>query len=213
MRPTARCLSLLAALLLGCGGDDFAGGPTGASSAAASGAGGGGGTSTSSNSTSAVTGSGGGGGAGGEGGEGACRAVTLGEVQFVDTRAGGSAVVYTLLGLDPAQESAIYLEFYDVAGPAVAGAFDLSQPPDDDYATCAHCLFAFEDLAAEAPTPYFQSSGTLVVTTPDVGFTGVSAGSFQGIVLSEVTLEGTRTTPLPGGRCLTLDGSWESAGP
>lgn len=216
MRLPALCLPLVALVLGGCGGDGFVSAPGGNSASSTSGGatgGGGGAGPTSTSSTTASTSGSGGGGAGGGGGEVSCRAVTLGEVQFVDARAGGSAVVYGLLGLDSAQESAIYVEFYDVAGPPTAGTFDLSQPPDDDYATCAHCLFAFEDLAADSPIPYFQTSGTLVVTTPDVDFTGVSAGLFQGVVLSEVTLQGTSTTPVPGGRCLTLDGSWESSGP
>jgi hypothetical protein len=208
--PVARVLVLAQVLVLaGCGGDDFAAHPGGATTSGSGGAGGAGATSSSdSTSSSSTTGAGG---AGGEGGSVACRPVTLGEVQFVDTRAGGSATLYTLLGLDPSQESALFVEFYDVAGPQTAGTFDLSQPPDDNYATCAHCLFAFEDLAAESPIPYFQTGGSLLVTTPDVGFTGASEGSFEAVVLSEVTLEGTSTTPVPGGRCLALDGSWVSS--
>jgi len=201
-----------------CGGENFepaqtsgstTGGAADATSASAD-------ASTASSASSGAGGAGGGAGEGGQGGGAGgasdCTPVTLGEVLLLDAEPGGSSVAYALLGLDAAVEHALFVEFYDVAGPPTTGTFDLSLPPDDDYATCAHCLFAFEDVNGPTPTPYFQSGGNPVVTTADTEFTGVSGGNFDGVVLSEVTLTGTTTTPVPGGKCLSLSGSWVSTG-
>jgi hypothetical protein len=38
---------------------------------------------------------------------------------------------------------------------------------------------------------------------------GASAGSCDAIKLIEVTLEGSKTTPVPGGKCLSLSGAWD----
>jgi hypothetical protein len=143
----------------------------------------------------------------GQGG-GACTPVTLAAFVLLDQQTGGSSLAYDLNGLAPNQEHALYIEFFDTAGPQVAGSFDLSMPPDDDYKTCAHCLLAFEDVNGAKPTAYYPESGSLVVTTPDTAYSGASAGSLDGIKLVEVTLAGTVATPVPGGKCLTLSGSW-----
>jgi hypothetical protein len=136
--------------------------------------------------------------------------VTVGAFVLSDTEPGGSSLVYDLAGgLPAAQEHVIYIEFYDVAGPQVAGSFDLSQPPDNQYSTCAHCLLAFEDVNGPDPIAYYPESGTLKVMSPDVSYKGASAGSLEDIRLIEVTIEGTSSVPVPGGKCLSLSGSWE----
>lgn len=195
----AAALSLGLALA-GCGGGDTTGTGGAGGSPSTGGSTGGGGTAGS--------------GAGGSGGSTAdCTPVALGELLLTDGEAGGSSLAFALTGLDPAVEHAIYLEFYDVAGPQIAGSFDLSQPPDDNYATCARCLLAFEDVNGAAPTAYFQTSGALDVTAPDAAFTGKSAGTFDGVRLGQVTLEGTSTVPVAGGKCLLLTGAWDTTQP
>ena len=69
--------------------------------------------------------------------------------------------------------------------------------------------YAAEDIDTATPIAYFQASGTLKVTTPDVSYMGACAGSFETIKLFEATLEGSKTTPVPGGKCLSLSGTWD----
>jgi len=153
----------------------------------------------------------GGTGAGGAGGQGetACSEVKLGAFILSDTEPGGASLAYDLTGLSADKEHALYIEFYDTAGAQAAGSFDVSKPPDNAYSTCAHCLLAFEDVNGADPIAYYQASGTLKVTSPDISYKGASAGSLDGIKLIEVTIEGTKTTPVPGGKCLSLSGAWE----
>src|SRR5690606_37578498 len=122
--------------------------------------------------------------------------------------AGGSSLAFSVVGADATQDHVLYIEFCDVGGAPSAGSFDLSQSPDDNYSTCARCLLGFEDLGG-ASTPYYPASGSLAVTTPDSPFTGVSAGTFQDVVLVESSLESSVTTPVSGGKCWALGGGWE----
>jgi hypothetical protein len=201
-----------------CSGDDTDTGPTGGT----------GGTTTSSSTTSttttsneggtggvAATGGGGAGvggsGGGAEGGASACTPVTI--TDFIDsdfqTDPGGSSLFYTLVGLDETQEHVLFIEFYDVGIAQAAGSFDLSQAPDDNYSTCAHCLYAWENASGDPTTEYFQASGTLVVTTPDTTYNGASAGTFDNVTLVEVTVTDTVSTPVEGGKCMLLTGGWD----
>jgi len=134
--------------------------------------------------------------------------VSLGSLLAVDTEAGGSSLAFSVVGANATQDHVLYIEFFDVGGAPTAGSFDLSQPPDDNYSTCARCLLAFEDLGG-ASTPYYPASGSLVVTTPDSSFTGFSAGTFQDVVLVESSLESSVTAPVSGGKCWALGGGWE----
>jgi hypothetical protein len=178
-------------------------------------------STTSSTTTSTTTpsggagGSGGGagglggsGGAGGAGGAASCKPVSVGAFQLVDTEAGGSSLAYSLAGLDAAHEHVLFIEFFDVAGAQATGTFDLSQAPDTNYKTCAHCLLAYENFELATPTAYFPVSGQMQVTTADTAYTGVSAGTLVNVKLIEVTVESSQTTPVPGGGCLLLNGTW-----
>jgi len=137
--------------------------------------------------------------------------VTLGKPLDTDTQAGGSSLVFELLGLEPKEQHLLYVEFFDVAGPQVAGSFDLSKMPEDNYATCAHCVLAFENFSTPSPTKYFVEAGTMSVTAPDTAYAGKSAGTLSNVVLRESTLEKTVTTPVPGGRCLALaPATWDT---
>jgi len=204
--------ALLSLGLLACSSNDGTSFGSGGSGGTSSGGTSSGGTSsggTSSGGTSSGgTSSGGAAGTGGTAGSG-CTPVVIGDFQLVDTETGGASLAYALSGLDATQEHVLYVEFFDVAGAQTAGSFDLSQPPDDNYSTCAHCLLAFEDVNGSAPTAFFQESGSLVVSTPDTGYTGKSAGSFSNVRLVQVTLQGSTSTKVPNGRCLELSGAWD----
>lgn len=197
-------MSLLA--LAACGGEENESASSSSGSSGSSGGSGGFGGSASTSSSGSSSSSG----AGGAGGEGApCAEVTLGAFVLSDTEPGGSSLAYDLSGLPNAEPDAIYIEFFDTAGAQTAGSFDVSNAPDNNYDTCAHCILAYEDINTAAPIAYFQESGTLTVTSPDTLYLGASAGSFGAIKLVEVTLEGPKTTPVPGGKCLSLSGAWD----
>ncbi len=149
----------------------------------------------------------GGSGAGGSGGGEACAPVTLGALIVTDTETGGSSLAYELQGLDATLDDVLYVEFFDVAGAQTSGSFDLSQAPDDNYSTCAHCLLGFEDVGGSS-TPFYPESGNLIVTQADTQYTGVSSGQFENVILRESTLESSVTTPVSGGKCWLLTGSW-----
>jgi len=216
----AAALGLFGLFVAACGGEDDASKDAATTSATATttsvatsvttGAGGAGGSSSHAGGGGSTSGEGG---AGGEGGASRCMPVTLGPRILVDTDPGGSSIAYELLGLDASKEHAIYVEFFDVAGAQATGDFDLGAPPDDDYATCAHCLLAFEDVNGAAPIAFYPAKGTLHVTLADADYTGASAGTFEGVELVEVTLDSTVTTPVPGGRCLSLGGGWDGTAP
>ena len=133
----------------------------------------------------------------------------MGAFQLLDTEAGGSSLAYALTGLDASKEHVLYVEFFDVAGAQTTGTFDLSQSPDDNYASCAHCLLAFEDVNGGSPVAFFQQSGSLTVTTADTAYDGTSAGSLSQVRLVQVTLQGSSSTPVPNGRCLELSSTWD----
>ncbi len=228
------CAGTLLGCALACSSDSDGGGAADAGSGATTGSGGnsgfggspgfggtpsgGSGGITSSGGSSATGGSsaaggaaGSGGTAGGDGGTadaGSCPPISLGAFSLLDTEPGGSSLAYAVAGLAPGKEHVAYVEFYDVAGPQTAGTFDLSKPPDNNYSSCARCLLLYEDVAG-SPTAFFPESGTLELTTPDTTFQGASAGNFKNVKLVEVTLSSTVTTPVNGGRCLSLSGAWK----
>lgn len=183
----------------GSGGETSGAGASGATSSTSGGEGG----------TGAAGGATGVGGSGGTGGRSPCTPVTMGPLIVDDVETGGSSLAYELQGLEATLEHVLYVEFYDVAGPQAAMSYDLSQAPNDNYATCAQCLLAFVDVGGSS-TPYFPVSGTLNVTTPDVSYSATSAGTFMNVQLAQVTLNGTTTELIPGGDCLLLSGSWSN---
>ena len=182
---------------------------------AGTGASSGDGAQTTGAPSTTMTGSGGAGqgGATGGGGKTSCTPITMGAKVSVDTQPGGSSLVFDVKGLAANHTHIVYLEFYDVAGPQQAGAFDLSKAPDDNYKTCVHCLLAYESFETSAPTAYFPTKGAMTVTTPDTAFSGSSAGSLKNVELHEVTVKGGTTTPVANGRCLSLAAAtWNTTG-
>jgi hypothetical protein len=171
-----------------------------------------GGTATSTTGTgSSTSGSGGGGPSTGSGGSSNCTPITLASLLSTDTEAGGSSLVYEVEGLDPNKTHVAYIEFYDVAGTQQPGDYDLGSPPDDNYQSCAHCLLVYENFSDSSPIAFFPRAGSMTVAEADTAFNGQSSGSLSDVVLEEVTLMNTVTTPVVGGRCLSLaSGSWDT---
>lgn len=205
---------LLLAVACGDSSDTSPPGGTGGISTAGTGGTGLSGTGTG---TGTGTGSGGGAGAGGAsggtggGGGSACTPVTLGALELSDTETGGSSLAYTLQGLTPGKEHILFLEFFDQGSPQTVGSFDVSQPPDDNYSTCSHCVLVFENFSDASPTAYYPQSGTIDVAEPDVAYSAESSGTLTGLRLIEVTLNQTVTTPVPDGSCLTLTSApWDT---
>ena len=91
------------------------------------------------------------------------------------------------------------------AGANAPGTFDLATGDDANFATCAHCVTVVSG-PQDASTLFYQTAGSLTVqATPDA-YEGGVRGTLSGLTLVEVTLD-PRTlvsTPVPGGRCLTL---------
>ncbi|MEZ4225108.1 MAG: hypothetical protein R3B13_29420 [Polyangiaceae bacterium] len=216
-------------VMAGCsGGDDAApggsGGNGGGAATGGSAATGGFGTGGFSTGGTGATGGGGGGSAGsggsaGNGGSsdagtdamtdgGSCTSIGIGAFQLVDTEPGGSSLAFGVTGLAAGLEHAVYIEFYGGAGAQSTGTFDLSQPPDDNYSTCTHCILVYEDLGG-TPAAFYPVGGVMTVATADTSYVGTSAGTLTDVKLVEVTVKNTVTTPVPGGRCLTLSGSWQ----
>ncbi|MEZ4374480.1 MAG: hypothetical protein R3B07_26900 [Polyangiaceae bacterium] len=191
----------------GTGGSAGQGGASGSAGTAGQAAGGSAGSAGQASGGSAGT-AGSGGAAGGAGAE-SCTPVSLGALIVADTETGGSSLAYELQGLDATLDDVIYVEFFDVAGAQTTGSFDLSQAPDDNYSTCAHCLLGFEDVGGSS-TPFYPESGSLEVTLADTQYTGVSAGQFNKVILRESTLTSSVTAPVQGGKCWLLDGSWQN---
>jgi hypothetical protein len=181
----------------GTGGTGLTGTGTGTGTAAAGGSGG-----TASGTGGTTTGGGGG---------VVCTPVTLGALQLTDTEDGGSSLAFAIEGLASGHEHILFLEFFDHAGAQTAGSFDVSQPPDDNYSTCAHCVLAYENFDLGSPTEYYPDSGTIDVSEPDVSFTGESSGTLTSMRLIEVEVNSTVTTPVPGGGCLSIVSSpWDT---
>jgi hypothetical protein len=162
-------------------------------------------TTTTSTSTTSGT--------GGAGGGSGCTPISVGAKVDSDIEPGGSSLVFEVKGFAGSEQHVLFLEFFDGAGPQKAGSFTLGKAPDDNYGTCAHCVLVYEDFSAAAPTAYFPTAGTLTVTTPDIGFTGSSAGSLKSIELHEVTVKGGMSTPVVPGKCVAIAAaSWNTTG-
>src|SRR5690606_24126178 len=91
---------------------------------------------------------------------------------------------------------------------ASTGAIDLATV--GDYATCTHCVLGVQDVTQGAtPTYYFQVSGTMNMSSVSLFSDGAmsgTAGNLSGVTLTEVTINPSTyvSTPVSGGRCLTL---------
>ena len=106
----------------------------------------------------------------------------------------------------------LLLELYDSTTdglPALAaGTFAFGQTPDDNLATCQHCLWIPLDYDGSAPVDrvLIATEGTLTLTEVEDPLAPSFAGAAAGVVLREARLEETgATTLIDGGRCARLD--------
>jgi len=102
-----------------------------------------------------------------------------------------------LLG-DAMTNDLIQLSFYATD----TGMFDLAPAPNDNFFTCDQCvLIAVDDFAGPF---YFQSEGTIELD--DDPTDGTFSGSFTGVRLIEVELDGDAdtTTPVRDGGCIDI---------
>lgn len=114
-------------------------------------------------------------------------------------------------GSDPDQ---ILIEWFPPSGQNIeAGTYDLSQPPDDNYATCVHCVRGAEDIVGTEETKsYYPASGSLIIHNIDTPLDGKSKGSLVNVKLVEVTIDQQtgQSTPVAGGSCLYINSaSWD----
>jgi len=105
-----------------------------------------------------------------------------------------------------------WVDFYSTArwkGEAT-GTFDLGKPPDDNYATCARCVWVWQDVGEVSdPVAYFYAkSGTMVVDPASKQMDGFPIISLDKITLIEATIDIGDTNvsrPVENPRCLYLE--------
>lgn len=85
-------------------------------------------------------------------------------------------------------------------GPDV-GVWDLSTEPDNNFGTCAHCVFVRGPNAALA---LFAESGTLETLDDPYQRTLNATGTSLRLIEVEVDGETRTSTPIPGGHCIEI---------
>lgn len=105
----------------------------------------------------------------------------------------------------------LFLELYpsEATPILVPGTFDLAIAPDDDYATCEHCvlLVAFDD-AGQPRRVFFQQSGTMELSLFDLDQPFTAAGTATDVRLVELSQnEDGSWNVAPGGLCFDVP-SW-----
>lgn len=114
-------------------------------------------------------------------------------------------------------DAVLRIELNDRPGhPLTEGSYDLSAPPDDDYATCARCVVLMEGSEqdpASADRLFFQAGGSLEVESAPTPPSHAWAGSVAGVKLVEVQLDPStyEVTPVSDGICYVLgEASWDT---
>jgi len=105
-----------------------------------------------------------------------------------------------------------WVDFYSTArydGEAT-GTFNLAAAPDNNYATCARCVWIGQDLGVVSdPTAYFYAkSGTLTVDASSKQMDGFAVVSLDKVTLVESTIDVEDThvsRPVENPRCLYLE--------
>ncbi|MBR59047.1 MAG: hypothetical protein CMH54_13645 [Myxococcales bacterium] len=89
-------------------------------------------------------------------------------------------------------------------GPVQPGTYNLA---GTNYADCGLCLQAAQNCTVQCETDFYADEG-LVHLTSLWADTGTFAGSFEGVVFREVTIDATTlvSTPVPGGKTWCMDG-------
>lgn len=143
-----------------------------------------------------------------------CPSLALGEAEFQFNWFGQlTGLRYPVVGdLGGAAPDYVLVELYDSTTeglPALAaGTFDLAAPPNDNLATCQHCLWLWQDFVdGEAPTTvYYANSGELTLTHVVDPFEPQFAGSTGPLVIRTATFDPDTgdTSIIPGGACFSI---------
>lgn len=101
----------------------------------------------------------------------------------------------------------VNFEFYDVTP---VGEYSLiSEGVNDNYSSCMQCVTAYDYNAAgdAIEKTFFQSQGTLVVSTGEPLETGDFTGTIANVKLVEVTIadETFLSTPVANGKCYEIE--------
>jgi hypothetical protein len=140
--------------------------------------------STGSSTDSGAAGSGGSidAGAAGSGGTNntGCVAITVGEFKRNPKSSDTGAQLYAVVspGIGGADPDGFYIEVYESGGYTQSpGTFDLSQSPDNNYATCDHCVRIAQDVVSGIASKHFyQSAGKLTLDVSGSPITGFIRG-------------------------------------
>lgn len=142
-----------------------------------------------------------------------CTTIELGERDFQTNLFGQlTGVRYKVTpGLDGATADWLYVELYDSTTPDLPplelGTFPLGTAPNDNLATCQHCVWMSVDWDGESPLErvFVATEGTVTLTEVNDPLDLVFAGTTSELVLREATLDDTgASTVLDGGRCLRV---------
>ena len=106
----------------------------------------------------------------------------------------------------------LVMELYDSSTeglPALTtGTFDLGLPPNNDIATCQHCIFIAEPTVGvngeTLKVQAFQQRGSVVLTTVVDPLESIFAGTFQAQLQQVIVDENNRTTIVPNGQCMRV---------
>ncbi|MCE9572354.1 MAG: DUF4215 domain-containing protein [Deltaproteobacteria bacterium] len=144
-----------------------------------------------------------------------CRVVTLGEPDFQFNLFGQlTGLRYPVTpNLEGAAADVLRVELYDSTTgglpPLATGTFDLGAAPDDDLATCQHCVWLSTDDQPDAALGivYYQAAGSLTLTQVADPIEPVFAGKTSRVVLRRATVTTDGHVQLvDGGDCVAIDG-------
>jgi hypothetical protein len=101
-------------------------------------------------------------------------------------------------GSDPIGELAV--DFRLTTGGDQSGTFTLGAGDQANFATCSHCVLAYDANARY----FFATSGTLSLDSNSDQVHGYPHGDLVGVTLREVSLVGDDWTLVPNGDCLFI---------
>lgn len=113
-------------------------------------------------------------------------------------------------GLGTEAPDYLFVELYDSTTPDLPplarGEFTLGRAPDDNLATCQHCVWAeLDDVPGTPPDDiYFVTAGTLSLETVEDPLTEVFVGATGRVVLRRASVVEGRSTLMPGGDCVSV---------
>jgi hypothetical protein len=89
---------------------------------------------------------------------------------------------------------------------ALLGSFMLGPPgPDSNYAFCSRCLIVRQDEMSSREKTFFQTEGTITLTTTSDQMNGFPNWTIDDVTLREVIIDTDQiSTVVPGGACLHI---------